>query len=62
MPSANVHQQRFMCQAMAVKEGKLKPEELNKKFKATIMKAANEMSMEDLQDYCKDVKGGSEKS
>ena len=56
MPAANEHQQRFMCQALAVKTGKLKPDALNPKYKDTIMKAANGMSEKELQDYCTVVK------
>lgn len=57
MPAANVHQQRFMCQALAVKKGDLSPDKLDPKFRATIVKAANSMSEKQLTDYCKTVKG-----
>lgn len=58
MPSANVHQQRFMCQALAVKKGDLSPSKLNKRFRATIVKAANSMTEKQLTDFCQNVKGG----
>jgi len=42
-----------MCQALAVKKGELSAEKLNPKFKDTITKAANSMTVEQLEDYCK---------
>jgi len=53
MPAANETQRRFMCQAKAVKDGSLSPDKLNPKYKDTIMKAANSMTVEQLEDYCK---------
>jgi len=53
MPAKNEGQKRFMCQALAVKEGKLSASKLNPKYKDSIMKAANSMTVEQLRDYCK---------
>jgi len=56
MPAANVHQQRLMCQALAYKKGDLKSEDMNPKYKDTIVKAANSMTEDQLNEYCKVVK------
>jgi len=56
MPAANVHQQRLMCQALGIKKGSIKAADLNPKYKDTIVKAANSMTEDQLNEYCKVVK------
>lgn len=57
MPAANETQRRFMCQALGVKTGSLSPDKLNPKFKDTIVKAANSMTVEQLEEFCKTKEG-----
>ncbi len=52
MPAKNAGQKRFMCQARGVKEGSLDPSKLNPKYRASIVKAANSMTLQQLKDYC----------
>jgi hypothetical protein len=51
MPATSKSQQRLMAQAYAIKTGKMKPEDLDPKYKTQIMDLANSMKEEDLKDY-----------
>ncbi len=52
MSSKSPAQHRFFCQARGVKEGTLSPDKLNPKYRASIVKAANSMTLQQLKDYC----------
>lgn len=51
MPATSIAQQRLMAQAYAVKTGKMKPEDLNPKYKDQIVDLAKNMTEKDLKDY-----------
>ena len=49
--SASKSQQRFMGQVRAIQTGELNPEELNPKYRESIMKAASGMKKSDVKDF-----------
>ncbi len=51
MPAKSAAQRRLMAQALEVKKGDLKPEDLNPDYKDEIVKLADEMSLKDLEDF-----------
>lgn len=51
MPATSIAQQRLMAQAYAIKTGKMKPEDLNPKYKDQIVDLVKNMTEKDLKDY-----------
>ena len=51
MPAVSQAQQALMGQAYAIKTGKLKPEDLNPKYRDQIVDLAKSMKEDDLKDY-----------
>lgn len=51
MPARSTAQQRLMAQAYAIKMGAKEPEDLNPKYKKTIMDLAKGMTKEELRKY-----------
>jgi hypothetical protein len=51
MPSSSIAQQRLMAQAYGVKIGKLKPSELNPRYKDEIVRLSKEMTERELKAF-----------
>lgn len=51
MPSVSTAQQRLMAQAYAIKMGAMEPEDLNPKYKKSIMDLSKKMTKEELRKY-----------
>lgn len=51
MPAVSQSQQALMGQAYAVKTGKLKPEDIDPKYREQIVTLSKDMTEEDLKDY-----------
>jgi hypothetical protein len=51
MPAVNIHQQRLMAQAYAVKIGSLKPSDIDPKYRKSIVDLSKEMTKQQLKDF-----------
>jgi hypothetical protein len=53
MPSVTRSQQRFFGQVYSIKTGQIKPSDLDPKYRDQILKAAKDMSLEEIKKFAK---------